>query len=178
MSSYWSDFRNAFWPSNDVPQRVIVALLVVVLPGAGGWIAHEVSLTLANAIAVLSPLAIIAAGQLTSFVFLANLRMKISEHASGRQHSEAPDRSMIDTAVAGVLAGAVVSAVSALGIAILAMVTTGADGSLKGPAAVIILATTVFAFGIFTANVPNLWAAYSQAVTAESRRPRNGHTHL
>lgn len=165
-----TDLYSALWPAGDVGQRILTLLFLVTIPAAAGLAAAIASLSLTSAMAVLSPLAIMAAGQLTSFVYLANLRLKLSEYESERPVAELADRKMVDTAVAGLLAGAVTSSASALVLAVIAMTTTGMNGFLTGPAAIAVVVLTCFSFGMFVVSIPNLWAAYSQVMSAEKRR--------
>ena len=165
-----ADLRDALWPSGDLGQRLLTLVFLALLPAASGVAVALASLSLTSTMAVLSPLAIMAAGQLTSFVYLANLRLKLSEYESERRTAELAERKMVDSAVAGLLAGAVTSASSALVLAVIAMTTTGMNGFLTGTAAVAVVVLTCFSFGMFMVSLPNLWSAYTQVMAAERTR--------
>lgn len=177
MTGFGRSFLNAFWPNRDLGQRAIVAVAVLMAPIATIVISALSQPVLSSGVGMLSPLAIIAAGQLTSFVFLANLRVKLAENARSRPASENPDRKMVDTAVVGLLTGTLVSILSALIISILVVTASDSNGQISGIWAGAVLTLTTVSFGVFASCVPNLWFAYRQTVEAETERPARSNQH-
>lgn len=139
------------WLSRCVLYGIPIAVLAASL--AWGW-------TVAAPGAILSGVALLAGGLLSSFTFLSTVRMKVTEWSEAKPARWATERAMLDETAAHVLSAATACIIEAVLIVIGMNVSSAPHDAISGPLAAATLAVAAYVVVNFLVCVPRLYNAY------------------
>lgn len=145
-------------------------LLIFILPTAIGVATYFAGVSIRTPVAILTLLALVFGGYLSSFVHYSTLRLKLSEQEDEYPDAQAPEREQIDNIATLLLFGAACAATGASITAIALTIGSNDQGQITGCLGTLVVTVGLIPFALFIFLVPLLHTVY-QDIVAKPLKP-------
>lgn len=146
----------------DIKPDWLARILIYATPVAILLLSVALCWSIAAPSALLSGVALLAGGLLSSFAYLSTLRMKVTEWSSSEPDRWRTERSMLDETAAHLLAAVLACIVEAVLLVIGMNLSTPPQYAVSGWLAAAIYAVAAYIALIFLVCLPRLYNAYTE----------------